>query len=89
MSVTIKESRYADSYRLVMGDGADEFIIDGKSHVISAKASYQGFCLDGVVEIQARVEDRREKMRVYFNEQKQLVQEHTGENVAVTVWNKK
>ncbi|MNL65725.1 hypothetical protein D3C87_1900980 [compost metagenome] len=73
---------------MTLGEGADEMIVNGKPQVISARAKYQGFCENGVLQIFAEEGKRFMRLRLYFNDKGQLVQEYAGDENQVTVWNK-
>jgi hypothetical protein len=89
MRMKITESREATSYRVVIGEGAQELIIDGKSHALGSGANYVGGCSNDILQVDASAPGHSLKMRYYFNQAGKLVQEYTGERNETTVWDKK
>lgn len=89
MSMKITESRFADAYRVVLGEGSQELTINGRTQSINASANYVGTCSKGILQIEASGEGRYAKMRYYFNDKLQLVQEQTGEGAETSVWEKR
>lgn len=75
--MTIYENKEGGTYKVMLGDGAQEWLVDGQIHSVP-QGQYKAWCEKGTLQIEVTDGSKKGAMKIYFSQPNILVQESTG-----------